>query len=96
MTQSIIYKTRSSFAEAFRFAADSDVTGPEWFGQMLQNDEAFIDRALTDGGSRVYGCSLYVDGAKLKARIGDYIVRTSTGELRVMSEKRFEKEYERA
>ena len=45
-------------AKAFIFTEDSEITGPEWFGNLLNSDKAYIDRAIINGHSKVYGCTI--------------------------------------
>lgn len=90
------YRRKPSVVEAFRFTADAEIDSPEWFAKAVQDDSVFIDRCITDGTMRVYGCTVYSRTGKLKAKVGDWIVSEVSGEIRPLKEKQFEREYERA
>lgn len=82
-------------AKAFIFTEDSEITGPEWFGNLLNSDKAYIDRAVINGHSKVYGCTIRAPAAIYKAKIGDYIILDDTGNVSVCKKYRFKEEYEK-
>jgi len=89
------YKRKPVVVEAFRFTADVDMIAPKWFQDNVQNDLVFIDRAITDGAVKVYGCTLYASQGRMKAKIGDYIVKEPSGEITICNAKKFKEMYER-
>lgn len=89
------YQRKPAVVEAFRFNADAEVAAPEWFLREVQKENVFIDRCITDGAVRVYGCTLHTRFGRVKAKVGDYIVREASGEMRPCKAKYFDREYER-
>lgn len=89
------YKRKPAIVDAFLFTVDVDMVAPKWFQDDVQKDLIFIDRAITDGAVKVYGCTLYTPHGRIKAKIGDYIVREPTGEITICDAKRFKEMYER-
>ncbi|MDO4305730.1 MAG: hypothetical protein Q4C77_02770 [Eubacteriales bacterium] len=89
------YQRKPAVVEAFRFGADSEVTAPEWFLKEVQKENVFIDRCITDGAARVYGCTIHSKYGKARAKVGDYIIREPSGEIRLSKAEDFSKEYER-
>lgn len=89
------YKRKPAIVEAFRFDADSEMAAPEWFSREVQNERIFIDRCITDGVARVYGCSINTRYCREKAKVGDYIILEPSGEIRTCKANVFKKEYER-
>lgn len=55
----------------------------------------FIDRRLEDERSVVYGCTIHSQYGKLRAYIGDYILKGPSGEIWPCKKKMFKKLYER-
>lgn len=53
-----------------------------------------IDRSLVDGHAVVYGCTVETLEGRMKARIGDYIIRGVNGELYPCKPDIFQKTYE--
>lgn len=74
---------------------DSEITGPEWFGNLLNSDKAYIDRAIINSHSKVYGYMIRAPAAIYKAKIGDYIILDDTGNVSVCKKYRFKEEYEK-
>lgn len=89
------YQRKPAIVEAFRFSADAEVAAPDWFLKEVQDEKVFIDRCITDGAVRVYGCTLHTRFGRVKAKVGDYIVREVSGEIRPCKARNFEREYER-
>ena len=79
----------------FQFSAGAEVAVPEWFLRDVQKEKIFIDRCITDGAVRVYGCTLHTESGRVKAKVGDYIVREPSGEMRPCKANNFDREYER-
>ena len=46
-------------------------------------------------GSLIYGCTVYAKSGKMKAKVGDYIIRDPSGAVRICKAKEFREEYER-
>lgn len=89
------YIRRAMPVEAFVFTRDSEITGPKWFGNLLNSEKAYIDRAIIDGQSKVYGCTIRAPACIYKAKLGDYIILDDTGNVCVCKKYRFKKEYEK-
>lgn len=89
------YKRKSVAVEAFQFDADVDITAPEWFMEEVEKEKIFIDRSILDGAVHIYGCTVYAKSGKMKARVGDYIIRDPSGAIRICKAKEFREEYER-
>ena len=89
------YKRKPAVVEAFRFDADAEMTAPEWFMKEVLEERVFIDRCIANGTVRVYGCTAYTKSGKMKAKIGDYIIREPSGEIRSCKAKEFKEQYER-
>lgn len=75
---------------------DVDIQAPKWFIDAVDNGNIYIDRAIMDGSSKVYGCSIRRSGSWIKAKIGDYIVKVVTGDIISFSEEVFCKTYNHA
>ena len=69
------YRRKQTEAEAFRLSADVDVIAPPWFTKAVEEEKVWIDRSLLDGHMHVYGCTIRTAAGKLKAKVGDYIVK---------------------
>lgn len=89
------YKRKPAVVDAFRFDADVEMFAPGWFQKEIQKERIFIDRCITDGAVKVYGCTIYEKHGRTKAKIGDYIIREPSGEIRTCKAKDFTEEYER-
>lgn len=89
------YQRKPAIVEAFQFNSDAEVAAPEWFLREVQKEKIFIDRCITDGAVRVYGCTLHTRYGRVKAKVGDYIVLEPSGEMRPCKAKNFDREYER-
>lgn len=90
----MLYRQKQIEIEAFRLTKDVDMNAPKWFMDAVDKDKIFIDRILVDGSTSVYGCSIENAGTWQKAKIGDYIVRGTTGNIFACSEGAFCKTYE--
>lgn len=55
----------------------------------------YFNRCITDGAIFIYGCTINTDCGKLRAKIGDYIVKESSGEIRPYKTKDFARIFER-
>lgn len=69
------YRRKQTEAEAFRLSADVDVIAPPWFTKAVEEEKIWIDRSLLDGHMHVYGCTIRTAAGKLKAKVGDYVVK---------------------
>lgn len=81
--------------EAFKFTDDVERTAPAWFDQLVQKEKIYIDRIMTDGSVRIYGCTIATSSGKAKAKIGDYVIRDSAGEVYVCKKKDFQRQFEK-
>ena len=79
----------------YRLSPDVDISAPSWLASAVQKGTAYIDRSLVDGAAKVYGCSIRGPTGKSQAKIGDYIIREPTGEIRVLKPAAFKALYER-
>ena len=89
------YQRKSAVVEAFCFNADVEVTAPGWFLKEIQKEKVFIDRCITDGAVQIYGCTIHTNYGRVNAKVGDYIIREPSGEIKPCKAKEFRKEYER-
>lgn len=87
------YTRKPETVEAFRFTNDSEVTGPDWFGDAVKREEIFIDRNLVDGAIRIYGCSIKQGKNWIHAKIGDYIIKDSAGSIFICAKDQFHRQY---
>lgn len=90
------YKKKPEMVEAFQFGADCEITAPGWFAVAVQKEQISIDRVITDGAVRVYGCTIMTDIGRMKAKNGDYIVKAADGSIFPVKKQKFRKQYERA
>ena len=75
------YKRKAEMVEAFQFGAAVEISAPDWFMKELEKERIFIDRAITDGAVRIYGCT---------------IVRAADGSIFPVKKSKFKSQYERA
>ena len=90
------YKAKPAIVDAFQLDEDPERTAPLWFMKLVEKQTAFIDRCLNDGTMRVYGCTVYTQDKKVKAKVGDYIIREKSGEIRTCKPSVFKSNYEKA
>lgn len=90
------YKRKAEMVEAFQFGAAVEISAPDWFMKELEKERIFIDRAVTDGAVRIYGCTITTVYGKQKAKNGDYIVRAADGSIFPVKKSKFKSQYERA
>ena len=88
------FKKKPVAVEVFIFNKDAEVMAPKWFLKAVQNEKIFIDRMLEDERSVVYGCTIHSQYGKLRAYIGDYILKGPSGEIWPCKKKMFKKLYE--
>ena len=74
------YRKKPLEVDAFLFTEDVEINAPKWFVNALSRCRADIDMALQDGHCRIYGCTIYSKRGRLKARVGDYIIKGTHGE----------------
>lgn len=89
------FKKKPVAVEVFIFNKEAEVMAPKWFLKAVQNEKIFIDRRLEDERSVVYGCTIHSQYGKLRAYIGDYILKGPSGEIWPCKKKMFKKLYER-
>ena len=54
-----------------------------------------INRVITDGATKVYGCTITTAYGKQRAKNGDYIVRAANGSIFPVKKNIFRTQYER-
>lgn len=89
------YKQKPVIVEAFMLDEDVEITSPKWFQDNVQKELVFIDRVLRDGAVKIYGCTIHTLSGRIKAKIGDYVIREPSGEIKVCNQKKFKEMYER-
>lgn len=87
------YRQRDVKVQAFKLTRDVKVDAPKWFAAAIDDEQADIDESIVDGSVRVYGCTIRTPEGKMKAKIGDYIVREPDGSLCVRKNTKFKKLY---
>ena len=90
------YRKKPVLVEAFRLTDDPEREAPAWFTQAVLDKTVRIDRGLKDGHAEVYGCTVNTLEGRMKARLGDYIIRDVNGELYPCKPDIFHKTYEPA
>ena len=81
--------------DAFRFTQDAEISAPDWFTEMVQNETIYIDRIIEDGAVRVYGCTIATPAGRMKAKTGDYIILEKSGSVRILKPAQFKQQYEK-
>lgn len=89
------FKRKPAIVEAFCFDKDSEITAPGWFQKEVEKEKIFIDRCITDGAVRVYGCTIHTKFGRVKAKVGDHIILEPSGAVRPCKAKEFKETYER-
>lgn len=92
----MMYRKKPVLVEAFQLSSDVEVIAPEWFTQAVIDEKVFIDRSIADGHAVVYGYTIETLEGRMKAKIGDYIIRGVNGELYPCKPDIFRKTYEKA
>ena len=90
------YKRKVPTVEAFRLDRDAEINAPGWFAKAVKKEMIYFNGCITDGAIFIYGCTINTDCGKLRAKVGDYIVRENSGEIRPYKTKEFERVFERA
>lgn len=88
------YRRRNPVADAFQLNRDAEVNAPEWFLRAVKKEVIYFDRCIMDGDVRIYGCTINTGCGKLRAKVGDYIVRENTGEIRPYKSREFSSVFE--
>lgn len=88
------YRARPVLVEAFKLSSDVEMTAPEWFMKLVNENKARIDRALVDGAVTVYGCTIEKSSGNERAKVGQYIVQDGKNSVRVMEPIDFNQLYE--
>lgn len=81
--------------EAFRLTDDPDREAPVWFTQAVIDERIWIDRSISDGHIKVYGCTIQTPVGRLQARLGDYVIWEKDGTIYPCRAKTFGARYER-
>ena len=89
------YRKRPEMVEAFRLTDDPDREAPLWFTQAVIDERIWIDRSISDGHIKVYGCTIQTPVGRLQARLGDYVIREKDGTIYPCRAKTFGTRYER-
>ena len=89
------YRKKPVVVEAFQLTRDVDSIAPPWFTQAVVDEKVFIDRVLVDGHIDVYGCTIRTQYGKVRAKLGDYVIKGINGELYPCEADIFKKTYER-
>lgn len=89
------YKRKVPTVEVFQLNRDAEINAPEWFARVVKKEMIYFDRCITDGAVFIYGCTINTEYGKLRAKIGDYIVKESSGEIRPYKSKDFARIFER-
>lgn len=89
------YKRKVPTVEAFQLNRDAEINAPGWFARAVKKEMIYFDRCITDGAIFIYGCTINTGCGKLKAKVGDYIVKESSGEIRSYKSKDFARIFER-
>lgn len=90
----MIYRKKPVLVDAFEFTNDAEFIVPDWFTQAVADERIFIDRSMVDGHVHIYGCTINNSEGRMKAKLGDYIIRGVHGELYPCKPDVFLKSYE--
>lgn len=90
----MVYRKKPVLVDAFQFTNDVEMIAPDWFTQAIIDEKIFIDRSLVDGHIHIYGCTIDTLEGRMKAKLGDYIIRGVNGELYPCKADIFLKTYE--
>lgn len=82
------YVQKEIVVDAFQVERDVEESLPAW----LRDGRVSVEKS-TDGGARVYGCAVRTPEGKMRAKVGDYIVREPDGSLRVLKASHFRSLY---
>lgn len=89
------YRKRPEMVEAFLLTDDPEREAPVWFTQAVIDERIWIDRSISDGHIKVYGCTIQTSVGRLQARLGDYVIREKDGTIYPCRAKTFGARYER-
>lgn len=81
--------------EAFRLTDDVDRTAPKWFINALAKCEIDMDVKIQDGFRKVCGCFIRGKTIRMRAKVGDYIVKGKHGEIYPCSAAAYQRILER-
>lgn len=90
------YRQKKIKVQAFQLTRDVEFDAPDWFAKALEQEKAEIDKSIVDGSIRVYGCTIRTPQGRMKAKIGDYIIREPGGSLCVRKSSVFKQLYAEA
>ena len=88
------YRKAPVLVDAFKFTDDVEFIAPDWFTQAVVDETVFIDRSLDNGHVHIYGCTIENPDGRMKAKLGDYIIRGIYGEIYPCKADIFLKTYE--
>ena len=88
------YRKIPVLVDAFKLTDDVDYIAPNWFTQAVADERIFIDRSLDNGHIHIYGCTIENPEGRMKAKLGDYIIRGAHGEIYPCKPDIFLKTYE--
>lgn len=89
-----MYRKLPVLVDAFQLNDDVEFIAPDWFTRAIIEEKVYIDRSLKDGHIIVYGCTIETLEGRMKAKIGDYIIRGVHGEIYPCKQEIFLKTYE--
>ena len=87
------YRRKPETVEAFKLSRDVDFIAPQWFARAVNNGLIYIDRSMHDGHVSVYGCTIQTPEGKLRAKIGDFIIREPDGRIHPCRADTFRRQY---
>lgn len=77
--------------DCFKLTRDMERVSPEWFKKEVIVGNIYIDHAISDGHVMVYGCTISTSFGNLKAKVGDYLIRETSGLIYPVKEKELKK-----
>ena len=89
------YRQKPVEVDAFKLTTDPERIAPDWFTKAVADERIYIDRVVKDGHIDVYGCTIRTQYGKVRAKLGDYVIKGINGELYPWKADIFKKTYER-
>lgn len=90
----MIVRSKPVICDIFQVTKDIERRAPVWFGCAVANETAWIDRTIIDGAVKVYGVTLHTKIGRVKAKIGDYVIRGPDGELYPVKKEKLKEYFE--
>lgn len=83
---------RAAFdCDAFLLTDDAERAAPSWFCQRARQGLVELDWKITDGFSKLAGCTIRTGRGEIKAMVGEYIVRYPNGQLYPFDKNTYER-----